>query len=353
MVLLSPFLRELRRHAPDARVTLVSLPGGAALLEGSADIDEVIPYQAAMRRALRPLLLPGRARAFAQRHLRGRFDLAIVPRWDTDHHLATAVALFSGAARRVGHSEHAYPRKRVLNAGFDSLYTDIVTSTGVAHEVERHMALLRALGAEPVTDVLSLPLTTPDRARASTELSTLKHHGLLVAFGIGAAHPKRRWPIARFAEVGLALQRQHGAHVLIVGGPDDVRGQEELLGALDPAATGLAGRLSLRETAAVLERSTLFVGNDSAPLHLAASTGVPSVEISCHPLHGDPLHNNAPERFGPWRVPSAVLRPSVPVAPCVLSCSGKLPHCVLQVSSETVIGAAVQLWRATTLQPRC
>ena len=85
MVLLSPFVRELRRLAPAARMTLVTLPACAILYESSEDVDEVIPYPARVSRLLRPLVLPRRARSFAVNRLRGPFDVAIVPRWDTDH----------------------------------------------------------------------------------------------------------------------------------------------------------------------------------------------------------------------------------------------------------------------------
>ena len=343
MVLLSPFLRELRRAKASARITLVCLPGSAILYRDSAYVDEVVPFAATLPRLLRPALLPRRARIFAERHLRGRFDLAIVPRWDTDHYLASAVSLFSRASRRVGYSERVNPRKQILNAGFDTLFTDVVQSVGVAHEVERHTTLLRALGCEPVSDALTISLTASDRDRAAAELSGVSKERTLVAFGVGAADPKRRWPIARFAELGQRLQRDHGAHVIVVGGPGDVAAQGDLMGQLGANATGLAGQLTLRETAAVLERSTLFVGNDSAPLHLAVAAGVPSVEISCHPATGNPLHNNAPERFGPWRARSTVLRPAAALPPCLDSCRATTPHCILEVSSDMVVSASADL----------
>ena len=343
LILLSPFLRGLRRLAPSARITLVTPPGCVVLFAHCDDVDEVVPYPTEGRRLLRPIVLPRRARAFAAQRLQGPFNLAIVPRWDTDHHLATAVALFSGASRRVGYSERVSPRKETLNAGFDAAYTDLLDSSGVAHEVDRHAAMLRALGAASDVSDLELGLTPSDRRRAGEELSAVGSGHRLVAFGVGAAHPKRRWPIARFAEVGQRLQHDFGVHVLIVGGPHDQQAQDELLRVLGPAATGLAGRLTLRESAAVLERSQLFIGNDSAPLHLAAAARIPCIEISCHPEDGDPLHNNAPERFGPWRVPGAVLRPTRAVPPCVGSCSARLPHCILEVSPEIVIQAAITI----------
>jgi len=345
MVLLSVFLRELRRLAPAARVTLVCLPGVRGLLELSPDVDEVIAYDAAVPRLLRPLQLPGRARTLVQRHRLDRFDLAIVSRWDTDQHLAAAVAVFSRAPRRVWHSEHSTARKATLNAGFDALFTDVVRSSGTKHEVERHVDMLRAMGASSPSTELTLALSDADRRRAADELATLSEGGLLIAFGIGAAHPKRRWSLSAFAEVGRVLQRDHGARIVIVGGPSDVEPQRELLRSLEPDAIGLAGVLTLRESAAVLERCRLFIGNDSAPMHLAAAAGIPCVEISCHPTGGDPLHNNAPERFGPWGNPSVIVRPPSAVPPCTSSCSAAAAHCILTVTPAMVLDAATSLLR--------
>jgi len=349
MVLLSVFLRGLRRLAPTARVTLVCLPGVINLLESSADVDEVIAYDAAMPRLLRPLLLPRRARAFVRRHHLDRFDLAIVPRWDSDQHLAAAIAVYSRAPRRVWHSEHSTARKATLNAGFDALFTDVVRSSGVKHEVERHVDMLSALGATSPTTELTLALRDDDRRRAASSLAAIGEGALLVAFGIGAAHPKRRWPVSDFADVGRVLQRDHGAHIVIVGGPSDVEGQQELLRELEPDATALAGLLTLRESAAVLERCRLFIGNDSAPMHLAAATGISCVEISCHPGGGDPQHNNAPERFGPWGVPAVIIRPDAAVPPCTSSCAASAPHCILAVTPAMVQQAASSLLRGLSV----
>ena len=343
MVLLSPFLHGLRLVSPDSHIALVCLPRARSLFEHSSDVDEVIAYDASMPRLLRPLLLPRRARAFARRELTRRFDVAIVPRWDTDHHLAAAVAAFSGAPRRVWHTEHANPRKATLNAGFDTLFTDIVSSRGVAHEVDRHLEMLRALGAVEIAPALHLELSAADRNRAASALATIGTAGPLIALGIGAAHPKRRWPSSRFVAVGQALGDAFGAHLVVVGGPDDVDAQADVLRALGAGATGFAGALSFGESAAVLERCRLFIGNDSAPMHLASAVGVQCVEISCHPADGDPLHNNAPERFAPWGVAHVVVRPDAPVPPCASSCTASVPHCILAVTPTSVIAAAESL----------
>jgi hypothetical protein len=233
----------------------------------------------------------------------------------------------------------------VLNAGFDELYTDVVSSYGVAHEVERHLTMLHELGAVAPPSELRLALSDEDRRKAWDVLPDIEDGSSFIAVGIGAADPKRRWSLAGFAEVGRALRRDFGARLVIVGGPSDVDAQETLLREWGAEAIGLAGRLTLRQSAAVLERCRLYIGCDSAPMHLAAAAGAACVEISCHPLGGDPMHNNAPERFAPWRVAHEVLRPPAAVAPCSSSCAASAPHCILMVTPAMVLDAAARLLR--------
>jgi heptosyltransferase III len=344
-VLLSPFLRELRRLAPRAHITLVHRPVASSLYARCPFVNRTVTYEPRVARVLRPLVLPIRSSRFARRMLdRSGFDVAIVPRWDTDHHFATAIAFWSGAARRVGYSEHVNARKATLNAGFDGLLTDAVPSGTALHEVERHLALLRYMGAVPSGGPLELWLDDDDEREVDEQLS---RSGVVadaprIAMLIGAADPKRRWPAERFALLAAGLLRRYAdAHVLIIGGSEDVAAQSVVLEALQMCAVPLAGRLTLRESAAALSRCVVAVGNDSGALHLAAAARVPCVEISWHPANGDVLHNNAPERFGPWGVPSTIVRPGAPIPPCSTACTMHTPHCILAVEVEEVLAAVV------------
>lgn len=117
--------------------------------------------------------------------------------------------------------------------------------------------------------------------------------------------------------------------------------------AVQKRAVPLAGRLNLRESTAALSRCAVAVGNDSGPLHLAAAARVPCVEISCHPTTGDVLHNNAPERFGPWGVASSIVRPGAAMPPCSTACVKHAPHCILGVEVDHVETAVVELLERT------
>ena len=345
-VLLSPFLRELRRLAPRAHITLVVRPAVSTLFARCPFVDGTLTYEPRVRRALRPLVLPFRARRFAQQNLMGHeIDVAIVPRWDTDHHFASAIAFYSGAARRLGYSEHVNRRKATLNAGFDGLLTDVVPGGPALHEVERHLALLRYMGADPSGSQLETWLDADDVRVADEQIARggVSPDVPLIAMLIGAADPKRRWPPDRFASLGAGLlEHVPNARVLTIGGSEDVAAEAVVVAALSTRAVPLAGRLTLRQSAAALRRCVVAVGNDSGALHLAAAAGVPCVEISCHPKDGDARHNNAPERFGPWGVPSAILRPVVPTPPCSAACTMLAPHCILGVQVDEVLAAVVR-----------
>jgi heptosyltransferase-2 len=103
------------------------------------------------------------------------------------------------------------------------------------------------------------------------------------------------------------------------------------------------GKLTLRETFALLRHCDLHIGNDSGPMHLAAAAGRAVVEISPHPVGGAADADVAPERFAPWRTDHLILRPALATPPCTHECQADQPHCILSVGVEEVLDAALTL----------
>ncbi len=77
----------------------------------------------------------------------------------------------------------------------------------------------------------------------------------------------RHWPVERWATVAEVLANA-GAQVVVIGNRQRL-----------PVGLDLVGKLSMRETAAVLGACTLFVGNNSGPFHYAQAAGVPCVTL--------------------------------------------------------------------------
>jgi heptosyltransferase-2 len=349
VVLTSSLLRALRAAWPAAHVSLLVRPGVVNLVEKSPRVDELLVYQPVSRPRLGVLTGVLRARRFAREQLEPRsFDLVIAPRFDIDASQATFLAYWSRAPQRLGFSEHAGPAKAERNRSFDRLLTHAVRPVGVRHEVERGFELLRALGLDPEEgSSLELSVASEDRNRVQELLAPYAGAGdslsrQLVVLGVGAGHPKRRWPAERFASIARWL-RIRGATPVVLAGPGEEAIAAEVSRAAGEGVIDLARRLTLRETGALLERAELFIGNDSGPMHMAAAVGVPIVMLSCHHDGADASAANSPLRFGPWGVESEILRPSGPRPGCDHECVADHAHCILGVTESDARAAATRL----------
>jgi heptosyltransferase-2 len=166
----------------------------------------------------------------------------------------------------------------------------------------------------------------------------------VIALAPGAGAPRKCWPVERFAELGRLLAREYDVRFVVVGGPQDghlgLRLESELGSS---SVLNLAGRTTLRQTAAVLEPCCLAVSNDSGPIHLAAAVGSPVVEIAWHPCGGSPADPDSPARFHPWGVPHVVVQPEHAADGCRDSCQSSNPHCILEIQPDQVLEAVRRL----------
>jgi len=166
------------------------------------------------------------------------------------------------------------------------------------HEVEAQLEVARLIGAEPCGDLPELWVTEADRS-ACAELAGRLGLGPgvpIACLHAGSARPEACWPLDRFAAVGRRLA-QAGARAVVIGTAADRARCAELAGQV-PGGVSAAGLTSLPLLAALLERSSLLVTNDSGPMHMGAALGVPLVV---------PFGPASPARFGPrGKAPSRI-----------------------------------------------
>jgi ADP-heptose:LPS heptosyltransferase len=342
VVLVSPFLRELRRTFPEGRISLLVETRVANLVSECPYVDEVLAFglSSPIDRWFHPLMRRFKTASFAlHRLVKERYDIAIVPRWGEDFYEAGTLAFLSGAPFRLGFSEHCSPAKECLNRDFDRFFTRVVDDRSVKHEVPRNLNLLSEVNGQPSDDRLEVWLSDDDRMFASGVMP--RGSDAAVVLGPGAARAKRLWPIERFAEVARRLLERN-VRIVVVGGPGEERFGAELREVLGNGVIDVVNATTLRQAAAIMRHCSLFCGNDAGPMHLAAAAGVPVVEISCHPSGGDDNHPNSPTRFGPWGVPHRIIRPR-PQDGCIRGCEREVPHCILDIRIDSVISAIESL----------
>jgi heptosyltransferase-2 len=349
MVLSTPLIRGLRDAAPAAFISLVVKPSVFNLVEHCPHVDEILTYDPG---PLGEPSTPARMRntlGFTAHHLwRRRFDVAVVPRWDADLYHATFMAYWSGALWRIGYSEQVIEHKRVINRGYDRLFSHVLCTSALKHEVERGLDVLRFMGARSTNPQLELWPTAQDERSV---LEFLQSHGatkqdMLVALGPGAASETRRWSPNNFIELGKWLQKWYQARIVIVGGAESISTGQTIQQSLGAGVINAVGATTLRELGVLLKSCALYIGNDSAPMHMAAAVRIPVVEISCHPKNGNPQLSNSPVRFGPWGVVSAILQPENGKDSCREACTVPLAHCIHDVE----VGSVQEAVKACLLQ---
>ena len=288
VVFTTPLVGALRRRYPQAQLTYLVEPTAAPVVVGSRHLDEVIvvPKPSGLARVRQDL-------STARQLWHRRFDLAI------DLHggpRSAWLTLASWAPMRIGY--------RI--PGRTWMYTHVVPRPDglhPRHSVANQWDLLTPLGfgpCEPARDPVEMPddpgaAARVDRRLAESGIASL--HRLIVVH-VSAGNPFRRWPPDSFATLVEELARRDPARrFMITSGPSDA-------GAARAVAERVAQRLGdtrramvcddfdLAELRALAARAAVYVGGDSGPLHIAATTETPIVA-----LFGPTLS----ERSMPWR----------------------------------------------------
>ena len=316
LVLTTPFLRELKRNAPLARITLVVKPELREMALILPSVDEVLTFDWHIARRSDDYKRRWRALKFCAASLwPKRFDLAIVPRWDADWYCQTFLAYWSGAPQRIGYSEDVDLIKRIHNYGYDRLLTQTLHQKSVEHEVERGLAVLRALGGAAAETQLPGASSSAEDACARAWLADngVPQNAPLVALGPFAGNSAlKQWPQTSFAALGRRLIAD-GGRIVVVGGLGDREQAQAICAEIGPGAFSLTGA-ALPQTAALLRCCTLFVGDDSGPMHLAAAADIPVVAL---------FGPSCPHRFRPWTPKAEVVWHQLPCSPCSVAAPGE------------------------------
>ena len=267
-VIAEPALAAVRAAYPAARITLVTSPGVAALLDGRPHaVDEVLvgPRVRGVCVAGPEHDPPDVVEAFCARMRARRFDLALQLHGGGGN--ANPLLLRFGARVTAGSRAPGAPA-----------LDRTVPWTAHQHDLLRFLEVVALVGAEPVRLRPRIAVTPADRAAADRVLADAAvppGPGPLVVLHPGATDPRRRWPPHRLGEVGAALD---GARVLVTGGPGDDALLEEIRAGLDGAPASVV-RPSLPALLGLLERADLLIGNDSGPRHLAEAVGTATVGV--------------------------------------------------------------------------
>jgi len=346
-ILSLPLIDALTRSPDVQGVSIVAPSSHESLLHRSSDVG-FIAYDAGtiLDPPRAPLRVLGKLRAVSWltqkaalergRAHAGEFDLAILPRWDSDIGLNARAWAVGAGAPIAAHDPACLPHVARKERAERALIAFPTQDQGSAnHEVEHLQILMKDLGVDPVVPQgygLDFFGVRGVRDEAGDQ-------GKYVVLHTSSNEPKREWPVPAWRAVISALMNQTDRRVVLVGAPSEVPRHAEIMAGLGDGVSSVAQTSPLGALPRLLAGAYSLIGNDSGPAHVAASLNVPVVVVSPHPADGDPAHRNSPARFGPWSPFAEVVRPVTALPPCRDSCVALRPHCITQVTRGQVLEA--------------
>lgn len=324
-LLATPALALLKKRYPRSRLSYM-VPkegGGADLFRDQQIVDEVIEFPSDRQARIR---LAGHLR-------RQSFDLSVDFSWDSR---SAFWGMISGATHRLGYIF----RKRIPAWPF---YTR-VCPMGRSHTAMANIDLVALADAMPNSaDDLKLKLHVPqiDQTRAA---ELLKEAGARDGEPLLVLHPASRWMFKCWTDQGNAgfldeAESALGLRPVVTSGPapQEIEKISNILALCKTKPVNLAGRTNLLTLAALIQRAKVFVGVDSAPVHIASAVGTPIVAL---------FGPSGQKEWHPWQVPyRTIQRLEWSCCPCAQDgCAGtKRSRCLEDIRPEEVLSAAKSL----------
>lgn len=185
--------------------------------------------------------------------------------------LRAAIAAFiSGASERIGFC--SYHREFLLTRHWND--------PAEKNLVDRFLDLLALDGLKVERNHIRLYLDSCETAAAEAVLeSHFADHRPVVALAPFAADMRRTWGLERFLDLA-GLCAAEGWGVVLLGSAADRNQLEHVR--LEPGIANLVGKMTIRESAALISRVSAFAGNDSGLAHVAGAVETPGIVIGYH-----------------------------------------------------------------------
>ncbi|MFH1797975.1 MAG: lipopolysaccharide heptosyltransferase II, partial [Candidatus Omnitrophota bacterium] len=306
---------------PQADITFVTSEYARDIIDGRDDVSEVLTVDTFEKKAwfLKAIRL---ARILHEKH----FDLAIVLNPHKILHLASFLA---GIPLRAG-----YNRKWgfLLNAAIPD-----ERDSGEKHEIEYNMDLLRKLNIETFARPPRLVLNKTaekyvEELFARKGVDTKK---VLITIHPGSSNTAKMWPKENYAEVTKRLKKEVECSIAIIGTAREKALADKIVMDSGGAALNFSGLFDLKQLAACLEKASVFIGNDTGPMHMAAALKVPVIA-----LFGRKIQGVSPTRWRPWGHGHTVFHKDAGCSVCKDTKCELNYKCMLAITVEEVVRAA-------------
>ena len=225
-----------------------------------------------------------------------------------------------------------YPRSIVAGRLWESEASRLLRTIGAQSEVEQPKIVDR-----------SLDLSSEERRVVDNLVGEVPGLERFVAISVGGKVPINDWGIGNWSGLLARITARYPTlGAVFVGSADERARNEELAQAWRGPKLNSCGRLTPRETAALIERAELFLGHDTGTLHLAAAVGTSIIGVySARNVPGKWFSDRPGDRF---------FYNQTPCFGCELEIPRECPNgldCMTSHSQDEILSAAAEMLART------
>lgn len=263
-LLTTPVAKVIKRSSKDSYIAFLVNKGTEELLYFNPWIDRIYTFNKESSLKAKISLI---------KHIRKEmFDVCID---FTSSDRGAFLAFLSGAKLRIGFCGGSLLRDKLL-------YTSAKRPPAAnMHQIEKNLYLLNELGIKSCIQKPEIFLKEEELERGKALLIGSGWDGQTpyIIFHPGSRRWYKSWPAENFALLGDLVKNNFIIDVVICGGRDDTVMAEYIAKMMRERSINIAGKTSIRELASIIKGASLFIGNDSAPMHISYSLDVPTIAL--------------------------------------------------------------------------
>ena len=260
VMMCTPAVRSVRKAYPDAVIHFLTEPPADQVLQYNPHIDKLITFKK-NKSTFEKIKMILRLR-------NEKYDMVI------DFHSNPTAGWFSflsGAEKRIG--EHHKFRK--------FFYSETAKLGKYKYAGYAKFSFLETAGITPDFGKIEFFISEKERVAASNFLSELgvEKNDRIITVSPVSRQPYKVWPLDRFAKVCDYIIDKYKVKILFVYGPGEEHFINDVKSMMHKDTLPIYKPISLLEARAVFERAVMHIGNDNGLMHIAISSGIPTVAV--------------------------------------------------------------------------
>lgn len=279
VLLITPLLKNLKLAFPDAQIDIALNQGTEEMVQLSPNVNNILIYDRARIKSFGFFKRIYKEIAFARTIRNQKYDIVINT---TEGDRGAQLALFSGAKIKIGYQ----PKK---NKMLQNVFTHLLPPQEFRHTIECNLDVLRVLNLPIKNKKVSIYWAKEDEDFIFT---------LLPRQDFIHVHPVSRWLFKCINDKTMAqiidfCKNTLDKEVILTASKDpfEIKKIDAILSHCKSKPLNLAGKLTLKQTAALNKRAKMFIGVDTAIMHISAANDTPVLAF---------FGPSGADHWGPW-----------------------------------------------------